>query len=662
MQPTQSTPSTANDSWTAADSASLYRLSSWSRGHFQAGAKGNLLVSPSGDDRPPLDLQHLLGEVQRRGVQTPILFRFDGILRASLKHLVDAFDRAREEFGFTAPYRPIYPIKVNQERLVVETLLECGRSAGLGLEVGSKAELLAALSLIGEEETLLVCNGYKDRDTLEMAMLSADLGARPIIVVERAAELPLLLDCARRLDRRPHLGLRVRLTGCGAGRWKHSAGDRSKFGLTSAETVTVLRQLEAAGYLDCLELLHFHIGSQITQIRSIKNALAEATRTLLDLRRMGAPIRYFDVGGGLGIDYDGTRTDGDSSRNYSTQEYANDVVYHVLEACRAAGQEEPIILSESGRALTAHHSVLVTEVVGTSSSAPRLSPCLPTAGEEAVIESLADTCERIGTISLQESYHDLVALRERAGHMFELGQLTLIERARADEFYWHGCHHIRRRLAEEGSTPEELVDLEHNLADIYYLNLSFFQSIPDAWAIDQAFPIMPVTRLNERPSVQTILADLTCDSDGMVKHFVQQGTRRSLALHRPRTIEPYHVAFFLVGAYQEILGDLHNLFGDTNIVHVDQDQAGRPRLASILPEESVGTVLSYVEFDQRSLLARLRSRAEESISMGRLSPEDSADLLRRGKRILRGSTYFQHSPSESPTPSTKPSHEHTTGL
>ncbi len=663
MASTTSTSSASNDNWTAADSTRLYRLESWSRGHFRAGANGNLLVQPTGqDDDSPLDLRQLVEEMRRRGVHTPILFRFDGILRASLAHLVTAFEHAREEYGYSAPYRPLYPIKVNQERLVVETLLDCGRSAGLGLEVGSKAELMAALSLLGAEETLLVCNGYKDMETMEMAMLSVDLGALPLIVVERAAEVPALLDCARRLGLRPHIGLRMRLTGCGAGRWKHSAGDRSKFGLTSAETVTAVRQLESAGYLDCLELLHFHIGSQITHIRSIKNALREGSRTLLDLRRMGAPIRYFDVGGGLGIDYAGTRTDGDSSRNYSTQEYANDVVYHVLEACREAGEEEPVILSESGRALTAHHSVLVTDVVGTSSSTPTTPPCLPLEAEPAIVEAMADTCERIGSLSLQESYHDLMELRERAGAMYELDQLSLVERARVDEFYWHGCHRIRQRLAETEAIPEELADLERYLADIFYLNLSFFQSIPDAWAIGQVFPIMPLQRLDERPRTQVILADLTCDSDGMLNHFVQQGTRNSLALHKPLDTEPYQVAFFLVGAYQEILGDLHNLFGDTNIVHVDQDHAGHPRLASILPEESVGQVLSYVEYDQAQLLARLRVRTEESISAGHLSPEGSAALLRRSERILRGSTYYQDTTNETSNTQPKPTNANSTGL
>jgi arginine decarboxylase len=651
--------------WTSEDSARLYRLEAWALGHFHVGPEGNVCVVPAGrngDGTPPVNLDQLVREMRRRGVHTPILFRFDGILRASLKRLVSAFDRAREEYGYRAAYRPVYPIKVNQERMVVETLLDCGRDAGLGLEVGSKAELLAALSLLDGEDTLLVCNGYKDTETMEMALLATGLGIVPVIVIERAVELESLLACSRRLGIRPHIGVRVRLAGSGAGRWKHSAGDRSKFGLTPGETVTVVRQLEAAGYLDCLELLHFHIGSQITRIRSIKNALSEATRTLIDLKSMGAPIRWFDVGGGLGVDYDGTRTDGDSSRNYSTQEYANDVVYRVLEACRAAGVEEPILLSESGRALTAHHSVLVTEVVDTSSSAPKTPPCMPLDAEPPIVHALADTCEGIDSVSLQESYHDLVELRERAGNMYELGQIDLEQRARVDEFYWHGCHRIRKRMAEADSTPAELADLEGYLADIYHLNLSFFQSIPDAWAIDQVFPVMPIQRLNERPDTQAILADLTCDSDGMVERFAQEGTSCSLGLHKLRKGEPYDLAFFLVGAYQEILGDLHNLFGDTNIVHVDQDDAGATRLRSVLPEETVGRVLSYVEYPAADLLARVRVQAERSIIAGRMSLEDSANLLNRFERILNGSTYYRHPSTEAPQLSHETTHADSAGL
>jgi arginine decarboxylase len=474
-----------------------------------------------------------------------------------------------------------------------------------------------------------------------MALLSTKLGITPIIVVEKFSEIETILRVSKALGIRPRMGLRSKLSGKGAGRWQESGGDRSKFGLTTREIVMMVETLEKEGMLDCLELLHFHLGSQIPEIRSLKNALREATYTLVSLTRMGCKIKWFDVGGGLGVDYDGSSTSFESSMNYSLQEYANDVVYHLAQACSDAEIAQPAIITESGRALTAHHAVLVTEVLGTSDFSSVGIPSGAREEEHEVVHHLANVCDNVTAKNHQESYHDAVQLRDEAMVLFNVGQIGMRERARVEEFFWRTCEKILRITRTMEYVPDDLANLERDMADTYFLNFSLFQSVPDSWAIHQLFPIMPLHRHLEQPTRRGILADITCDSDGKVDRFIDlRDVKRTLELHPLKKDEPYYLGFFLVGAYQEILGDMHNLFGDTNVVHVDADEQGKPRLTHVLRGERVQDVLEYVEYFETDLLNNLRRSVENSLEEGRISFEESAKLYARYEAGLHGYTYL----------------------
>jgi arginine decarboxylase len=630
--------------WTHLDSETLFNISKWGLGFFRINDKGNVEVRPEGPDwpdRPGIDMAELLGQILRRGVSTPILMRFDGILRSRVRAMNEAFNNARKEFNYEAPYRGVFPIKVNQERHVVEALLSEGANHSMGLEVGSKPELIAVVALMAGRGSLMICNGYKDEEYIEMALLSTKLGITPIIVVEKFSEIETILRVSKALGIRPRMGLRSKLSGKGAGRWQESGGDRSKFGLTTREIVMMVETLEKEGMLDCLELLHFHLGSQIPEIRSLKNALREATYTLVSLTRMGCKIKWFDVGGGLGVDYDGSSTSFESSMNYSLQEYANDVVYHLAQACADAEIAQPAIVTESGRALTAHHAVLVTEVLGTSDFSSVGIPSGPREEEHEVVHHLATVCENVTAKNHQESYHDAVQLRDEAMVLFNVGQIGMRERARVEEFFWRTCEKILRITRTMEYVPDDLANLERDMADTYFLNFSLFQSVPDSWAIHQLFPIMPLHRHLEQPTRRGILADITCDSDGKVDRFIDlRDVKRTLELHPLKKEDPYYLGFFLVGAYQEILGDMHNLFGDTNVVHVDTDENGKPRLTHVLRGERVQDVLEYVEYFETDLLNNLRRSVENSLEEGRISFEESAKLYARYEAGLHGYTYL----------------------
>ena len=472
----------------------------------------------------------MIGQIRRRGLEAPILLRFDGILRARVRELYEAFNQARAEYGYEAPYACVFPIKVNQQRHLVDVLLQEGRQQGMGVEIGSKPELLAVMALYSEKNRLVICNGYKDREYVETALLTSRLGTLPVLVVEKLSELQTILQASEELGIRPILGVRTKLGGRGAGRWKDSGGDRSKFGLTTREIVVLAEELQRHDMLDCLQLLHFHLGSQITRIRSIKNALGEATRTFTELIRVGAPIRWFDVGGGLGVDYDGSSTDFESSVNYTIREYASDVVSYVKEACEVADVPQPTILSESGRALTAHHAVLVTEVLGVTDFSTVGIPVHADQDEPDLIRYFVDVCERVDSDNFQECYHDANELRDEAMTLFNVGQLNLHDRARAEEFFWHTCEKILRVTRKLDYVPDDLEHLERDMADTYFLNFSVFQSMPDAWAIEQLFPILPLHRHDEEPTRRAVLADITCDSDGKIDRFIDlRDVKRILA-------------------------------------------------------------------------------------------------------------------------------------
>jgi arginine decarboxylase len=639
------------NAWSPERSEQLYHVPRWGRGYFAVNDAGHVEVMPDGPRGPAMDLYKLVEQVRARGVDAPILVRFDGILRDRVRELNGAFNRARREFGYEAPYRGVYPIKVNQERHVVEALLAEGREHGMGLEVGSKPELLAGVALQAGEGSLLICNGYKDSEYVEMALLSEQLGVTAIIVIEKLTELDTVLAAAARLGRRPRIGVRAKLAFRSSGRWRDSVGDRSKFGLTTGEIVEVVERLRAADMLTSLELLHFHIGSQISQVRSIKGALREATHVLAGLHELGAHIRWFDAGGGLGIDYDGSSSSNDSSMNYSLQEYANDVVWHLVEACRENNMPQPTIVTESGRALAAHHSILVGEVVGTSGTRGLGLTTDTRPDDHELVRELAELCEGEGARDLLERYHDAHAARERAMQLFTTGQLSLATRARIEQLFWRVCEMALEFTRSMDHVPDDFADLERDLADTYFVNASIFQSVPDAWAIGQLFPILPLQRLDEEPTRRAVVADLTCDSDGKITRFVGlDGPREVLEVHPVREGEPYYLGFFLVGAYQEILGDMHNLFGDTNVVHVDVDPAGRPRLTQVQRGDRVKDVLGYVQYFEEDLLRSLRLHVEDALDAGRMTYEQSALFWARYEAGLRGYTYLTRPAANAPQP------------
>lgn len=648
--------------WTSASSDELYNVEKWGHGFFAVGPGGNVEVRPDGgDESPRIDLYELIGQVRRRGIQTPLLVRFDGILRARVRELNEAFAAAIGTYGYAGGYEGVFPIKVNQQRHVVEELLAEGRGHGMGLEVGSKPELLAAIALKSDAPMLCICNGYKDQEYVETALLASKLGLRTVIVIEKYTELATILRAARLLGIQPRIGVRTKLWGKGSGRWMESGGDRSKFGLTTQQIVRVVEVLEAEGALDSLQLLHFHIGSQVTEIRALKNALREATRTLIALSEMGADIRWFDVGGGLGIDYDGSHTNSESSRNYTVPEYVDDVVYHLHEACRERAIRPPTIVTESGRALTAHHAILVTEVLGVSDYLSNGSPPLdPSADDHEVLRRFAETLAEVSEKNYLAAFHDAQQFRDEAMLEFSVGQLDLRQRARVEEYYWRICERVRAIARTLDYVPDDLGDLERDMADTYFLNFSVFQSLPDAWAIGQLFPVMPLHRLDEEPRRRAILADITCDSDGKIDRFIDlHDVKSTLEVHELVPTEPYYLGVFLVGAYQEILGDMHNLFGDPNIVHVDVDAEGRPVLKHVVRGDRTQEILSYVEYFEGDLLSRLRLNIEHAIAAGTMTPEESAMLQQRYEAGLASYTYLtraSHPDDDDPSPEPGPTH------
>ena len=628
------------DAWTVQDSAKLYGISNWGARYFSISENGRVQVHPQGPDGPRTDLLTLVDDMRGRGLHTPLLLRFSDILAARVREVSSCFVSAIEDYGYRGGYRGVYPVKVNQQRRVVEEMVEFGREHDLGLEVGSKPELLIAVALLQDARTLLVCNGFKDRAYIETALLAQRLGRHPILVLDRPTELDLVLKVSAELGIRPHLGVRARLASRGEGKWVESSGDRSKFGLSASEIVHALSRLRAEDMLDCLEMLHFHIGSQITAIRAHKDALREASRIFVGLHELGARPSVIDVGGGLSVDYDGSRTDFHSSMNYSTQEYASDVVAAVQEACDDRGVPHPDIVSESGRALASHASVLVFDVLGVDEAARGHRPRAAGPDEHRVIRELAEVLDAVTGESALESYHDAVALKEEALQLFVLGYLDLSVRARVEELYWSCCQRILGEVRQMDYVPEDLQDLERTLADTYYGNFSVFQSLPDTWTMGQLFPIMPVHRLDEEPGRRGIFADLTCDSDGKVDQFIDlDDVSKVLELHAPNG-RPYYIGVFLVGAYQETLGELHNLFGDTDAVHVLLDPEGGYTVEHQVEGDTVQDVLAYVQWDRRDLLERVRRAIESSLRSGDITLEDAGLLRRRYEQGLSGYTYL----------------------
>jgi arginine decarboxylase len=583
--------------------------------------------------------------MQRRGLRLPLLIRFSDILRTRIEQLAGAFRQASTDNDYRGGYLGVYPIKVNQQAHVVAELMEFGRPTNLGLEAGSKPELLVALALQENPEALILCNGYKDRAFVETALLARKLGRQVIVTMDQIGELDTIVEASRDLGIRPVIGVRARLVTRGAGKWIESTGDRSKFGLTSTEIMRVVERLREEEMLDCLQLLHFHIGSQITAIRAIKDALREASRIYVELAKLGANMRYLDCGGGLGVDYDGSKSTFHSSINYSLEEYAADVVSQIAEACDARGVAHPDIVTESGRALVAHHSVLVFNVLGTNEILAGHAPRPPGEDDPREIQQLWDTCESVSRKNFQEAYHDALQLKEEAITAFNLGYLDLRARARVEQLFWATCEKILKVIRDVPYVPDELEGLERQLCDTYFCNFSLFQSMPDHWAVKQLFPMMPISRLDERPGRRAVLADLTCDSDGKVDKFIDlRDVRDFLDVHALND-GPYYVGAFLVGAYQEILGDLHNLFGDTDAVHVRLD-GEHYKVEHVVEGDSVGEVLSYVQYERRDLVTRVRRAAEAAVKEKRLSLGESGLLMRHYEEALTAYTYLAVRPPE----------------
>ncbi len=625
--------------WTIKDASELYNVSGWGRDFFSINEAGHVQVTPQGPGKGAIDLKELVEDLKSRGNNLPILIRFSDILKFRIEQLFGAFAAAITEHDYKGRFRGVYPIKVNQQRHVVEELIEYGAPHGLGIEAGSKPELLVALALHENPDAYILCNGYKDRAYIETALLAQKLGRQVIITVDRAQEIDTIVACSRDLDVRPVIGLRARLSTKGAGKWVESTGDRSKFGLTTGEMVDAVEKLKQEGMLDCLQLLHFHIGSQITAIRAIRDAMREASRIFVELHLMGANMRVIDCGGGLGVDYDGSQTNFHSSVNYSLAEYARDIVSEISEACAAKGVPHPDIVTESGRALVAHHSVLVFNVLGTNEILAGQAPELVGADEHRLIQQLYETYVNVSRKNFQESYHDALQLKEQAVSAFTLGVLGLRERARVEKLFWAVCERILKIVRDLEYVPDELEGLERQLCDTYYCNFSLFQSMPDHWAVKQLFPTMPIERLDKQPMRRGVLADLTCDSDGKMSEFIDlRDVKHFLPLHAMNG-EPYHIASFLVGAYQEILGDLHNLFGDTDAVHVKLTEDGYS-VQHVVEGDSVTEVLSYVQYNKDDLLARVRRAVEVALREKRLTMAESGRLMKRYEEGLEGYTYL----------------------
>ena len=628
--------------WSPQKSAQLYQIQGWGLPYFSVSDEGHVQVAPDPTRPRNINLFELVQHLEARGLDLPLLIRFSDIVEHRIKHINEAFERAIVEYEYPGIYRGVFPVKVNQQRHLIEDVVEFGRPWQFGLEAGSKPELLIALAAMQDVGGLIICNGYKDLHYIETALVAQKFDKQVIVVLERIEELDHVFRATEKLGIRPLLGVRSKLSAKGVGRWANSAGDRAKFGLTMTEIVELVDRLAAKYMLDCLQLLHFHIGSQISSIIPIKNAIQEAANIYTELAKMGCKMGYLDVGGGLAIDYDGSKTDFHASRNYTLEEYAADVVAHVQAACNKSDVECPTLVSESGRAVAAHHSMLVFEVVGVN-EVRFGAPVEPKPEAHRLLKDLYETYKGISAKNVQESWHDATQAKEEAQNLFKYGYLSLRERAGAERLFWNCCEKIQSKVKKLKFVPEELWDLDRTMSSIYYCNFSLFQSAPDIWAIDQLFPIMPIHRLDEQPEVTARLADLTCDSDGMIDRFIDvEEDKQVLEVHDYRPDEPYFMAMFLNGAYQEILGDLHNLFGDTNAVHVRLTEEGY-EVRHVVKGDSIADVLRYVEYQPEGMVEAVRKQAERAVQSGRLTNEQMRTLMQHYEQALRSYTYLTDS-------------------
>jgi len=628
--------------WNIEESRELYNIRGWGSGYFDINEKGHIVVQPQNGNHNSIDLKELVEDIQAKGYSLPALIRFSDILKASIAKLANAFNKSIKEYNYKGTYHGVYPIKVNQQRQVVEEVVKFGRPYNFGLEAGSKPELHAILAIMDNPEALLICNGYKDETFIRLALMSQKLGKKVFIVVERLGELEIIDRVAKEINIQPNIGLRIKLISAGQGRWAESGGEYSKFGLNSMELIDALDFAEKHGIKNCIRLIHFHLGSQITNIRRIKNSLKEVGRFYVEFRKSGCPIDYIDVGGGLGVDYDGSRSTYASSTNYTVQEYANDVVYHVLESCQEEELSHPNIISESGRAMTAYHSILVFNVLDVTSfpewseeiKIPRDAP--------EIVQEIYDVLENTSNKNLSESWHDATHLKDEINNQFLLGLITLRDRALCERVYWGISRKIEKLSERLKYMPSEIKTLRKDLADKYFCNFSVFQSVPDSWAIDQVFPVLPIQRLGEEPRRDATIEDITCDSDGRLDHFI--GNNRSntptLKVHPLEHGESYQLGIFLIGSYQEILGDLHNLFGDTNTFHISIQEDGSLKYEQIIEGEDVTDVLDYVQFKADELAGRVAGFLSNYVETENITQKEADEFLALYKDGLSGYTYL----------------------
>ena len=613
----------------------------WGTSYFGINDKGDVYVTPC-KDNTQIDIRDVMDELALRDITPPVLLRFPDILDNRIEKTSSCFEKAAKAYDYQGESFVIYPIKVNQMQPVVEEIISHGRKFNLGLEAGSKPELHAVIAVQCQSDSLIICNGYKDQSYIELALLAQKMGKRIFIVVEKLNEIDIISKAAKKLGVRPNLGVRIKLASSGSGKWEESGGDASKFGLTSSELLAALEKLEKLNMKDCLKLIHFHIGSQITKIRRIQTALREASQFYIQLHKMGYDVEFVDCGGGLGVDYDGTRSsNSESSVNYSIQEYVNDCLYTFVEAANANGIHHPNLITESGRSLSAHHSVLVIDVLETASLPEMNEEFEPENGAHKLVKDLYEIWDNLNPRSMMEDWHDAEQIREEALDLFSHGMVDLQTRAGIERMYWSVCREINSMAKTLKHQPEELKKLDKLLADKYFCNFSLFQSLPDSWAIDQLFPIVPLQRLNERPTRSATIQDITCDSDGKIANFVtNRNISHILPVHTVRKNEPYYLGVFLVGAYQEILGDMHNLFGDTNAVHISVKD-GKYSIDQIFDGETVEEVLSYVQYKPKELVRQLERWVTKSVKQGKISLEEGKEFLSNYRSGLYGYTYLE---------------------
>ncbi|MCH5247533.1 MAG: biosynthetic arginine decarboxylase [Muribaculaceae bacterium] len=628
--------------WKVEDSKELYNIPGWGRNYFSVNEKGHVIVTPR-EGYAAVDLREVMDELQVRDVTAPVLLRFPDILSNRVEKISSCFKAAAKEYDYQGQNYIIYPIKVNQMRPVVEEIVSHGKKYNIGLEAGSKPELHAVLATNIVDDALIICNGYKDENYIELALLAQKMGRRIYLVVEKLNEIKLIADVAKRLKITPNLGIRIKLSSSGSGKWEESGGDQSKFGLNSSELLMALDILEKREMTESLKLIHFHIGSQITKIRRIKNALREAMQFYVQLSKLGYNINFVDIGGGLGVDYDGTRNStSESSMNYSIQEYANDAVSSLVDACVKNHLPQPCIITESGRSLSAHHSVLVFDVLETTTLPIWKESDELSSDEHELVRELYNIWDKLDNASLFESWHDALQIREEALDLFNLGLLDLRNRAMMEKLFWSIAREVGEMAASMKHPPEELRKISKMIPDKYFCNFSLFQSLPDSWAIDQIFPIIPIQRLDEKPTRTATLQDMTCDSDGKICNFISAsgGTANSIPVHPLRAGEHYYMGVFLVGAYQEILGDLHNLFGDTNAVHISVYK-DRYEIDQIIDGETVAEVLDYVQFNPKKLVRNVETWVTSCMKAGTITPKEGREFLSNYRSGLYGYTYLE---------------------